>query len=240
VKQQEGNVEMWLQLPDLYFRIIQHPSVVRKRDILQTHGMTKLAVFSDSQAAIWRTEYLEPGPGQPLARWINPSARTLRKASIETEIHWVPGHTGISGNEEADRQAKPSTRRPQGRHSTRTNIHLGGEQGQTNLRSEDGGEGQWEAKKCSKHYGYRLKGKAGSKRPIPMNSVKPLAARFYRPKTGHAPVGTYLKRFRPRDDDKCWWCSGGGRTKAQTWKHHFRRRWWWKDEQKTLWKSWRK
>jgi len=31
---------------------------------------------------------------------------------------------------------------------------------------------QWEADKCSKHYGYRLKGKAGSKRPIPRNIAK--------------------------------------------------------------------
>jgi len=42
-----------------------------------------------------------------------------------------------------------------------------------------------------------------------MNSVKPLAARFYRLKSGHAPVSTYLKRFGHRDDDKCWWCGGG-------------------------------
>jgi len=36
----------------------------------------------------------------------------------------------------------------------------------------------WEADKCIKHYGYRLKGNTGSKRPIPMNSVKSLSARF--------------------------------------------------------------
>jgi len=70
---------------------------VKKRDTLQIHGVMKVAAFSDSQAAIRRTEHLEPGPGQPLARWIDQSARTLRKAGIETEIHWVPGHTGIPG-----------------------------------------------------------------------------------------------------------------------------------------------
>ena len=63
---------------------------------------------------------------------------------------------------------------------------------------------KWEADKCSKHHGYRLKGKAESKRPIPMNRVKPLVARFYRLKSGLMPVGMYLKWFGHRDNDKCW------------------------------------
>jgi len=51
---------------------------------------------------------------------------------------------------------------------------------------------KWEADKCSKHFSYRLKGKAGTKRPIPMTSVKSLPARFYRLKSGYAPTGVYL------------------------------------------------
>jgi len=41
---------------------------VMKKDTLQTHGVTKVAFFSDSQAATRRMEHLEPGPGQPLGR----------------------------------------------------------------------------------------------------------------------------------------------------------------------------
>jgi hypothetical protein len=44
---------------------------VKRWDTLQTHGVTKVGVFSESQAAIRQTEHLEPGPVQHLARWIN-------------------------------------------------------------------------------------------------------------------------------------------------------------------------
>jgi hypothetical protein len=126
-----------------------------------------------------KTDHLEPGPGQPLARWINQCARTLREAGIETEIHSVPGHTGIAGNEEADRQANLAR---EGRRSGTVR-----ERGYTSAanktrrisEAKTAAKAQWEADKCSKHHGYRLKGKAGSKRPIRMNSAKPLAARFY-------------------------------------------------------------
>jgi len=93
---------------------------------------------------------------------------------------------------------------------------------------------EWEADKRSKYFSYRITGKAGTKRPIPMTSVKLLAARFYRLKSGHAATGVYLKRFGHRDNDKCWWCGG---TVAQTREHLFRHCSRWKDQQKTLWKT---
>jgi len=65
-------------------------------------------VFSDMEAAIQRIMHLETRAGQHLARWINQWARNLREAGIASEIEWIPAHTGIQGNEEADYQANQS------------------------------------------------------------------------------------------------------------------------------------
>jgi len=76
-----------------------------KREIFQTHGVQKLAVFSNTQASIRRRAQLEPGPGQRLPRQIKRTACNLLAHGTATEIHLVPGHCGIPGNEEADSQA---------------------------------------------------------------------------------------------------------------------------------------
>ena len=78
---------------------------VARAEELQAHRVTTLAIFSDSQAAIRWMAHLDSGPGQQLARAINEHARVLRGHGIGVVIHWVPGHSGILGKKEADRQA---------------------------------------------------------------------------------------------------------------------------------------
>jgi ribonuclease HI len=78
---------------------------IEMRETLQRHGVEMLGVFSDSQAAIRWMAHLALGHGQRLARRINRPAQALLAHSIKMGIHWVLGHSGIPGNEEADRQA---------------------------------------------------------------------------------------------------------------------------------------
>jgi len=152
------------------------------------------------------------------------------------EIHWVPGHSGIPRNKEADRQGNvaPESKgdmeieRP---YTSASNMARRISEGRSAAKAE------WEADKCSKHFGYRLKGKAGAKRSIPMASAKSLAARFYRLKSGPAPTGVYRKRFGHREHDKCWLCGGGGWMAAQTLQYLFCHCSRWRDQQKTLWKA---
>jgi hypothetical protein len=150
------------------------------KDTLQTHGVTTVADFSDLQGLIRRMEHLDPWPEQPLLRWNYRSARTVGEAVIQTEMHCVPGHTGIPGKEEADSKAN-FVRECCGTCTVTEQVYTTAAK-RSRRRSEQqmAAKAQWEADKCSNHQGYKLKCKAGSKRHIPMESVKPLAARFYR------------------------------------------------------------
>ena len=78
---------------------------IEQRETLQKNGVRMVAHIRDLEAAIRRAAHLEPNPGQRLARQIDRRAWSVLAHVIATEVHWVPGHSGIPPNQQADRQA---------------------------------------------------------------------------------------------------------------------------------------
>jgi ribonuclease HI len=69
----------------------------------------RIHIFMDNQAAITWTTHLTQGPRQETARLIHEIATDINNTDSTIIVHWVPGHTDIPGNDEADALAKQPT-----------------------------------------------------------------------------------------------------------------------------------
>jgi len=144
---------------------------VQRREWLQEYGVKMVTVFSNSQAAIWQTAHLEAGHVQWLAMQINRTAQALLSYGIATEIHLVPGYFCLTGNNEAERQA--TLARDASGDTVREQPYTSASNRARRIsEGRLAAKAKWEAKKCSKHISYRLKGTTGTKRPVLMTSMK--------------------------------------------------------------------
>lgn len=168
----------------------------------------RVPVICDLQASIRQAVHEDPSPAQQLARAINEQARALHVQGINLVINWVLGHPAIPGHYEADRQANMA---PHSVWYTVCECIYSSAKNRARQFSQArmAVKAMGEAMRCSKHKGNRLKGKAGSKRPVPMKSVMSLAGRFYGLKSWCDPSGAYLKRFVHHEADICCVCGDG-------------------------------
>ena len=63
----------------------------------------------DSQAAIRAVGSPKNKSGQHIVRRIVSAIDRIRQRGSTVEIHWVPAHIGLCGNEAADKSAKEAT-----------------------------------------------------------------------------------------------------------------------------------
>lgn len=72
-------------------------------------------IFTDNQAAIRNSFKLSPHPGQQISLQIQQLTKHLLDSDLDLQLHlhWVPGHTGIQGNDEADTLEKQAAEYPQ-------------------------------------------------------------------------------------------------------------------------------
>jgi ribonuclease HI len=69
----------------------------------------KGVIFTDNQAAIRSISAPGGQSGQYLINRAIYAIEKLKKRGFDVQIHWIPAHTGVAGNEAADRVAKEAT-----------------------------------------------------------------------------------------------------------------------------------
>jgi len=79
---------------------------IGKRETLQRPGVQLVAVIRDSEATNWWIAHMEQGLGQRLGKRIRRREQAVLIHGIKPEIHCVPRHSTIPGNEEADTRRK--------------------------------------------------------------------------------------------------------------------------------------
>ncbi|KAJ6436838.1 reverse transcriptase [Purpureocillium lavendulum] len=82
---------------------------IAQQDRAEGYRRSKVLIYTDNQAAIRSSAKPKGKPGAYLLKKIVSQAAALQEQDLPIEIRWIPAHTGVQGNEEADRAAKEAT-----------------------------------------------------------------------------------------------------------------------------------
>ncbi|KAJ6436234.1 reverse transcriptase [Purpureocillium lavendulum] len=82
---------------------------IAQQDRAEGYRRSKVLIYTDNQAAIRSSAKPKGKPGAYLLKKIVSQAAALQEQDLPIEIRWIPAHTGVQGNEDADRAAKEAT-----------------------------------------------------------------------------------------------------------------------------------
>ena len=103
---QETNVHGKFRLPDNATILTAELTAIQKAlEYIKTSTHDAVRIYTDSLGAI---QEIERGDSTNLTKTISTLITEMNIQGQTCEIHWLPSHVGIEGNEEADRLAKDS------------------------------------------------------------------------------------------------------------------------------------
>jgi len=160
------------------------------------HGWKAITIHSDSTSAIARASHIGAGPGQQRTLEIFKHVSKLRTRTAD--IVWVKGHSGVPGNERADKLAGEAAEKI-GPYTAMSLTHL---KLRISIRFRKAKEA-WHAK--PNHHGTEIPPPLPKKSMLDKarNAVARVAAQI---RTGRWRSAVYLHRIRKRADDECWFC----------------------------------
>ena len=193
-------------------------------------------IWLDSLAAISRIQDLRPRAGQWLARRIYDKVNELQSHKVKVCIHWIPGHTGIKGNEMADMYAKEAaawSRKCPEEFITLSHIK------RTITERQHIECRQWFTKEHHRRnpvtrITYKLDLNTKSVNPVAFRAKNILACRYFQLKSQHAVTAEYLFRISRQSCDLCEWC---GKRERQTVRHLMLDCRKWRKERRIMWKQ---
>jgi len=189
-----------------------------------------------------------PGRAQQNARQARKWIAKLRERDrdVRIEFRWCPAHSGVAGNEEADKWAKQAAEEPDSRvvewmgYKERYGRRpMPPPRSLANLKREVS-EKKWEEartwpKKRVKGKKYQMP-KTMHQNNMVARRPKRLPGRYHQLKTGHCRTGQYLKWTKNSDKAERGWCQ----YKTQTREHLFKNCDRWRPQQKIMWAEVRK
>ena len=196
-----------------------------------------ITIFCDSQKALRAIEHSPYHKENRFLRsLIYEKAEKFENNGHYIAIRWIPGHSGIIGNEKADQVARNKAERG-ARQVERWSLLAHIRRNLTEARSQE--LDKWHEVKTQERdisrRGYYVPWKKGGINPTVANTPKEYASRYYQLEVGHDAVRTFLARIGLIETPECWRC---GETEQSVEPLYTKCRRWRKDRRKLVREHW--
>ena len=177
-------------------------------------------IFCDSQTTINNLRECNVYAGQALKLQIYQKAQKLVEQGHSISVAWVPGHSGVEGNERADKAAKEAASGRKVRTAKWTSLtHIKRKiTEEKKLQISIWHEQKTKEREASRR-GFYIPCLKPQIHPLLGKTRKSYASRFYQLKTGHGAIGTFLERIGVVESAECWWCGNGEQSVLHLYSH---------------------